>query len=323
MSSCTEESSFDLKKEFEITSAQRKFIVDNKLGEGGFGAVFLVKAEDGKAYAMKVEKETKDLPTLSMEVTILRMSEGKSHFLKLIDYGHQKKDGFFFMVVELAGKSLSDLMKSRDYQPFSLATALGVGDQCLQGLETLHNLGFIHRDIKPDNISCGFGEKEHVIFLLDFGLSRQFLNKKHQLKAPRGTVNFRGTVKFASVACHRNAELGPKDDLESWFYTLLDLLLVDGLPWEKCDDRAKVYEKKEELREDFSLAFNGIEFSKQLMDVLKYCYSLQYHSKIDYKMIRSSLRDACRSADVCIDDPYDWERIREPLEAKEPSKPIS
>uniref|UniRef100_A0A914YEY9 Protein kinase domain-containing protein n=1 Tax=Panagrolaimus superbus TaxID=310955 RepID=A0A914YEY9_9BILA len=86
--------------------------------------------------------------------------------------------------------------------------------------------------LKPANYACGLKDKSHNIYLLDFGIARMYKKRNIQggmeIKTPRDTVLFKGTVRFASIACHRNIEMGPKDDCESWFYLLLDLIVPKG-----------------------------------------------------------------------------------------------
>ena len=55
----------------------------------------------------------------------------------------------------LAGQSLDDRMTSGP--PLSVAEILRIAGQIAEGLEQIHTLGMIHRDIKPGNIWLGEG----------------------------------------------------------------------------------------------------------------------------------------------------------------------
>ncbi len=95
----------------------------------------------------------------------------------------------------------------------------------------MHKTGFLHRDIKPQNILLG-REEPHAqkIFLVDFGLANQYLTDEgaHIPKAKYNSVV--GTAIFASVNAHNGKELARRDDLESLVYTLL-YLFKGNLPW--------------------------------------------------------------------------------------------
>ncbi|TKR66614.1 hypothetical protein L596_022886 [Steinernema carpocapsae] len=132
--------------------------------------------------------------------------------------------------MQLVGKSLADLKADRPARVFTVGTGISASIQCLEVVENLHKHGYIHRDLKPANYACGVGEQKKLIYILDFGIARRFLNDNNELKTPRDKVGFKGTVRFAALSCHKNAELRPKDDCESWFYLLLDPIVPQGFP---------------------------------------------------------------------------------------------
>uniref|UniRef100_A0A1I7YNB5 Protein kinase domain-containing protein n=1 Tax=Steinernema glaseri TaxID=37863 RepID=A0A1I7YNB5_9BILA len=297
-----------------VDSAKAKFVIVKLLGEGGFGAVFKVHdiKDKNQEYAMKVEKklENRRHSKLKMEIAILKLVSSeraeKSHFTSIIDRG--KKEKYFFLVMQLVGKSLADLKMQRPDKVFSLGTGIGASMQCLEAVEDLHKHGFIHRDLKPANFASGLGAQKRTVYILDFGIARRILNDKDELKTPRASVCFKGTVRFASMACHRNHELGPKDDCESWFYLMLDLIIATGLPWKKIQDRNEVLRVKEECRKDKrDQFFHGVKCKESLGKIMEYIDALHYHDRIDYSYVYDLLKEAATSCGARLDDPYDWE----------------
>ncbi|EYC01894.1 hypothetical protein Y032_0103g3525 [Ancylostoma ceylanicum] len=191
-----EEDDVGIKAGTVVDSSKANYVVMKLLGEGGFGAVYKVhdQKDPSKVYAMKVEKklESRRHSKLKMEIAILKLVSAErkqSHFTTIIDRG--KKETYFFLVMELVGKSLSDLKSKRPNKVFSVSTGMGAGIQCLEACEDLHKYGFIHRDLKPANYACGLGDKKRVIYILDFGIARKILNVKGELKTPRQSVRFK------------------------------------------------------------------------------------------------------------------------------------
>ncbi|KAI6182683.1 Serine threonine protein kinase-related domain containing protein, protein [Aphelenchoides bicaudatus] len=215
------EDDLGIRPETIIDSTKAKYVANVMLGKGGFGAVYKVHLEGDKSkeYAMKIEKKkaTRKDSKLKMEIFILKnvakLRQGKSHFTKIIDRG--KKETYYFIVMDLVGKSLDDLKNSQPKRIFSLGTGLGFASQCLEATEDLHEQGCIHRDIKPENFAIGLGASKHIVYMLDFGIARKITKEDKELKTPRSAVGFKGTIRFASLACHKREEMGKKDDCES------------------------------------------------------------------------------------------------------------
>ena len=87
-----------------------------------------------------------------------------------------ESNGSAYMVMTFEeGESLSVVLKRR--QRFSQQQILDIVLPLLDGLEVLHNAGFIHRDIKPDNI---YIRKDGSPVLIDFGAVRQAIGEHSQ-----------------------------------------------------------------------------------------------------------------------------------------------
>jgi serine/threonine protein kinase len=53
------------------------------------------------------------------------------------------------MVMELLGENISELRRRQPNEQFSMLTTLKLGMQMLVAIEAVHDLGYLHRDIKP------------------------------------------------------------------------------------------------------------------------------------------------------------------------------
>jgi serine/threonine-protein kinase len=89
--------------------------------------------------------------------------------VEIHDFG-AREDGTFYYVMELLeGISLADLVEK--FGPLRADRAVYLLRQTCESLAEAHNMGLIHRDIKPTNIfACRFGLRYDFIKVLDFGL---------------------------------------------------------------------------------------------------------------------------------------------------------
>ena len=94
----------------------------------------------------------------------------------------------------------------------------------IQRLQYLHSIDYIHRDIKPNNFVIGTNGNQDKIYLLDFGLSKKFMDGKKHIAFKQKRVLI-GTTRYASINAHYYHEQSRRDDLESLGYVLLFLLL--------------------------------------------------------------------------------------------------
>ncbi len=198
-----------------------------KVGSGGFGDVW--KAEkrtslDINHFALKFfrpKDDGIDFEKVGKELKVWKQLKGLPHVISVIEL-----DGFedyVYVVSDFAdGGSLANRLKNNKGLPE--AEAVKITLQILTGLENLHDKGFIHRDLKPDNILIMNGK----YYLADFGISREV--KSHS-KAT-GTA---GTMEYMPPeAFEKNPSVTPQTDI--WAVgVILRQLLTGNLPYPQED----------------------------------------------------------------------------------------
>ncbi|XP_033105379.1 uncharacterized protein LOC117107736 [Anneissia japonica] len=142
------------------------------------------------------------------------------------------------------------------------------------------------------------------VYMLDFGLARQYTNSQGQVRSPRPVAGFRGTVRYASVNAHKNKEMGRHDDLWSLFYMLVEFV-VGQLPWRKIKDKEQVGLMKEKYDHKLMLKHLPSEF-RTFFD---HIFQLRYADKPDYEHLNSLFLHCMNRKSVKQGDPYDWEKV--------------
>jgi serine/threonine protein kinase len=123
----------------------------------------------------------------------------------------------------------------------------------------------------------GCGKQASVVYLIDFGLSKQFRDPNTHRHIPYSNAKgFTGTAIFASIHSHQGQELGRRDDLESLAYLLI-YFLRGSLPWQGLGHLDIAKNKEEngslELCHGFPVEFGSF---------LDYSRSLSFDAKPDY-----------------------------------------
>ena len=135
----------------------------------------------------------------------------------------------------------------------------------------------------------GRKEFQDVIYLIDFGLSKKYIDPKtgEHVKF-KNNHRLNGTARFASVHALEGYELSRRDDLESLCYVLV-YLLKGNLPWTRIKNKNK-YEKykiilnmKKKMSDDILI---GDKNNSEFIEFLKYCRNLKFEESPDYNYLR-------------------------------------
>ena len=282
-----------------------KWEVIRLLGQGGYGDVYEVrnKEEDGdQFYAMKIESLTAQKQGLVEELKYLYTCQDSPMFPHLIEEGETPTHRYFIM--ELLGPSLSNMRRLLPNKKYSISTVLKMGIYMLHCIQSFHEHGFVHCDVKPGNFLLRNGGISPVV-LIDFGLSKQFMNpetKKPHREARR--CSFRGTAKYCSLFVDRRMDQCPRDDLISWVYSLVEL--VKGrLPWAHIQSREEDREIKAKM--SAKSLFSGMP--REFGMLWQYVNGLSYSSNVEYTYLQCLLERAMKRVGAKNDDPFDWESI--------------
>jgi serine/threonine-protein kinase len=147
------------------------------LGQGGMGSVMLARAvADGKLVAIKtllpeVAVSEQSLKRFMREIEVAA-SLRHPNIVSYIEHGTH--NGIVYLVTEyVAGMDASRLAKQRGGK-LPWQQVVKVIEQTLAALDFAHSLGFVHRDIKEQNILVDGNYPHFVSKLTDFGLSKSY-----------------------------------------------------------------------------------------------------------------------------------------------------
>ena len=186
-----------------------KYIVIKKIGEGGFGDVYLTdKINDNtKKYVVKVLKKEraslKDKERFLHEIEILKkLSKDKNKYTPyLYEYGEgyikEEKNTEenpikqLYLVINYASKgSLFDYMNDKSFNGFEEKHAKIIFKKILEGIQFCHEANISHLDIKIQNILL---DENFNPIITDFGLSEEIKDNNGAeilLEGMRGTQNY-------------------------------------------------------------------------------------------------------------------------------------
>ena len=179
----------------------KKYRLGRKIGAGSFGDIYHgFNMTNREEVAIKLEPSTSKVPQLVREAKVYRTLHGIVGIPNVRWYGQE--GDYRVMVITLLGKSLEDLFNDCGRQ-FSLKTVLILADQLLCRLEIIHSKCYVHRDIKPDNFLIGRGSRQHMVYMIDFGLAKLYRDPySHQHIPYREGKNLTGTARYASINTH-------------------------------------------------------------------------------------------------------------------------
>ena len=200
-----------------------EFNVEALIAHGGMSSVYSgVHRLIGKRVAIKVlhRQAASDELAIRRFVREARCVNEISHpnLVDIFSFG-KLPDGRAYLVMEhLRGQTLHRLIRSGRALPLDLVT--GIYEQICAALSVIHRKGFIHRDVKPENI---FLLANGQVKLLDFGIAK--LRDGRESKSQQtATGTLLGTPEYMAPEQCRGGEIDERTDIYALGVMLYELL---------------------------------------------------------------------------------------------------
>jgi len=273
------------------------FIIGNKyeiieeIGQGSFGKVFRGKhIRTNEEVAIKIQFKS-IINVLQHEAKIYKHLENTIGIPTMRNYGHE--DGFHYLIIDYLDKPLDQLIMTK---PDCLTFFI----DAVKVIETIHKLGIIHRDIKPDNLMI---KERNQLYVIDFGLSKWFLDSSGNHIKEKTNKPMVGTIKYSSINIHNGIEPSRRDDIESLCYSFMSLYEKELLWAKLCDELKKppdidetrhidetdetdnkkiLCEKIKKIKLDYNLF---LDLPGEFITILLYVRNLKFEEVPNYKYI--------------------------------------
>jgi WD40 repeat protein len=197
-----------------------RYRVRSLLGRGGMGEVwraFDLKLRVDlalKALRQELLEDKRALEALRQEVRTARevISPNVCRVFDLVELDGQELVSMEY----IDGVTLADILKMR--APLELAEAREIASQFLAGLESIHEAGLVHRDMKPENVMM---TRSGRVVVMDLGIAKGLADRQ------TGTVS--GTPAYMAPEQARGESISPRVDVYSAGVVLAEMIAPGGL----------------------------------------------------------------------------------------------
>lgn len=196
------------------------------LGQGGMGSVMLARSiVDGRPVAIKTLLPEVAVSEQSLKRFIREIEVAASlrhpHIVSYVEHGTH--NGIVYLVTEFVqGMDASKLAKQRGGR-LHFSEVVKIMEQTLSALDFAHSLGFVHRDIKEQNILVDGNYPNYTAKLTDFGLAKSY--KQTGMSGVTMVGDVAGTIAYMPPEQVRDfKEVQPPSDIYAAGMTAYSLL---------------------------------------------------------------------------------------------------
>jgi serine/threonine protein kinase len=217
-----------------------------RLGAGGMGEIFLVehRALRRRFVAKLLRESYAASPQLVDRMRLEAQSLGRlrhPHIVGVAGFGATEAGRPYLVLEHLEGRTLAEELADRTR--LSVSEALKYTGELLSALAAAHDLGIVHRDVKPANLFLWDGPGGRSLKVLDFGVARILPNAHADapmpLCVPTDTGIVIGTPQFVSPEGALGTRVDARADLYSAALILYTMLAGRG-PFEDVRDQEQI-----------------------------------------------------------------------------------
>ena len=174
---------------------------ETPFGEGSHGKAFVI-IKDGIKFILKVQDS--DYRSRK-ELKVMKGLKGQKYVVQLVD--EFETSSIIFMIITMGenGNAFDYLQDNKD---LSNDFILGFFQKLMEGVQAIHDSGFVHSDLKLDNVVV---DKDLNPMIIDFDLAIEIDTED----GPRGTLLYMAPEVVKSFMYRRNVLYTPEIDLYS------------------------------------------------------------------------------------------------------------
>lgn len=200
---------------------QNKYELIEEVGSGSFSNVYKARHYLKDTFvAIKFDHDDNSKILIQNEISVYLslLKKDSSSFVNIKSFGIIDKRNYIIM--DYIPCNLEDYVTKGKETEKSLFTATFIFEKLTQIVKKLHDCGYIHRDLKPDNILV----RNNEIYLIDLGFATKISSKYYNK-----TI---GSILFSSYNTHNSKyQYRKKDDIVSCYYIICHLFGKKKLPW--------------------------------------------------------------------------------------------
>ena len=285
-------------------AVDERYEVKRKLGQGGFGAVYLVFDRD-----MNIDKALKVIPEaivndkeamhdLQQEAQTM-IALNHPNIVRVYDF-HKTGSIKYIDMEYIDGKTLTDIKLEHPNKQIPEDEVKEYAVKIAEGLAYAHSRNVIHKDIKPQNVMISSNGE---VKLMDFGIAETVRTSMSRIK----NTSSAGTLVYMSPEQLLGKDVGKESDIYS-FGAMLYELLSGHPPFYKGDIEHQIINEKPLSIEQVSEVMNVL-----IMKCLEKDYNKRFRN---FKEVISVLSEDKKSSILKERNKYE----EKPIEAKKPAK---